>query len=159
MSDRQHSNDVSADDAARSRVGDERAASGIGVWIAFWAQLAVLAVLAILGAFFASAAFEPGDYACGLILTVAAILLLFLCTKAYFDGNPLFFGDFLLVDDVANLVLAIVVFVALGLAGIVLAASVGAGGLYAGGVALFAVSALAILLSMKRVFDNLEHRH
>lgn len=159
MIDRQRASDIGTDEPARSRAADERAAAGVGPWVAFWAQLAVLAFLAIFGAFAASAAVEPGDYACGLILTITAMLLLFLCTKGYFDGNPLVLGDFLLVDDIANLVLAIVVFVALGVAGIVTAASVAGGGLYVGGVTLFAVSVLAILLSMKRVFDNLDHRH
>ncbi|HTT79196.1 MAG TPA: hypothetical protein VMF86_05910 [Stellaceae bacterium] len=147
MSDRQHAGDIGTDEPE------------IGAWIAFWVQVAVLALLAILGAFFASAAFDPGNYACGLILTIAAILLLLLCIKGYFDGNPLYFGGFLLVDDMPNLVLAIVVFVALGLGGVFTAASVGGGGLYVAGVALFAVSALAILLSMRCVFDNLDRRH
>jgi hypothetical protein len=159
MSDRQRAGDIRTAEGARSGTADERAVLGLGRWIAFWVQVGVLAFLAIVGAFFASAAYDPSDYACGLILMVAAILLLFLCTKGYFDGNPLILGDFLLVDDTANLVLAIVVFVALGIAGIVTAASVAGGGLYVGGVALFAVSVLAILLSMKRVFDNLDDRH
>ncbi|HTV87880.1 MAG TPA: hypothetical protein VME41_02590 [Stellaceae bacterium] len=143
----------------RTDAGDRRGDATIGAWIAFWAQLVVLAFLAILGAFYASADAQPGDYACGLMLAVAAVLLLLLCIKGYFDGNPVGFGNFVLVDDTANLVLAIIIFAALGFAGIFTAAAVGQGGLYVGGVALFAVSVLAVLLSMKRVFDNLDRRH
>jgi hypothetical protein len=128
-------------------------------WMGWWLRLAVLLILAIVGALFAGAAAAPGDYACGLILAIAAVLLLFLCIKAYFDGGPGDFGSLLLVGDMPNLILAVIVFAALGLGGAFAAASVGEGGLYVGGVALFVVSAIAVLLSMKRVFDNLDRRH
>jgi hypothetical protein len=154
MSDWQHTRDGAQD--ARGRQG---IASGVVPWIAFWLQLAVLAVLAVLGALFASADVAPGDYACGLILAVAAVLLMFLRVKGYFDGGPAGFSNSLLVDDMPSLGLTVIVFAALGFGGVFVAAAVGAGGLYVGGVALFAVSALAILLSMKRVFDNLDRRH
>lgn len=136
--------------------GQAPAEQGIGGWIAFWLQLAVLALLAILGLFFASADAQPGDYACGLILAVAAILLALLRIKGRFDGNDIGWASFLFVNDMTNLFFAIVIFVVFGLGGMLVAASVGAGGLYAGGVALFAVCVVAILLSMKRVFDNLD---
>jgi hypothetical protein len=110
--------------------------------------------LAIIGALFASAAdAAPGDYACGLILTLAAVILAFLRLKRRFDGGPLDWSSFLLVDDSASLVAAIVVFAFLGLAGAFIAAGVGYGGLYDGGVALFVVSVLGALLSIKRFFD------
>jgi hypothetical protein len=135
-----------------------RAELSIGAWIGLWLRLAVLLILAIAGARFASADAAPGDYACGLILAVAAVLLLFLSIKAYFDGGPLGLASLLLVDDMPNLILAVIVFAVLGLAGIAAAAAAGEGGLYVGGVALFAVSAIAVLLSIKRVFDTLERR-
>jgi hypothetical protein len=158
MTDLRHADDIAATQRTHSGAAPRQGETGLGGWIGFWLQLVVLAFLALLGAFFASANRDPGDYACGLILAVAAVLLLFFCIKAYFDGNPVFLGNFLLVDDTANLVLAIVIFAALGLAGVFAAASAGGGGLYVGGIALFAVSALAILLSMKRVFDALDRR-
>ena len=48
---------------------------GLGAWIAFWAQLVVLAVFVLVGAAFASADNAPGDYACGLLLSGASIAL------------------------------------------------------------------------------------
>jgi hypothetical protein len=144
---------------AQTTAGREPAELGYGTWIAFWLQLIVLGLLVILGAFYASADAAPGDYACGLILAVAAVLLALLRVKSRFDGDAIGWNSFLFVDDVANLVPAIVVFIVLGLGGVIVAAAVGGGGLYAGGVALFAVSAIGILLSMKRVFDNLDRSH
>ena len=159
MSDWQHAGDGTSD-APFHPGGDGRSArAGVGAWLAFWLQLAVLAVLAVFGALFASADVAPGDYACGLILAVAAVLLILLHVKGYFDGDPAGFGGRLLVDDMPSLGLAVIVFAVLGLGGVFVAAAVGGGGLYVGGVALFAISALAILLSMKRVFDNLDRRH
>lgn len=145
-------------DMAQSRTGTQPEELGFAGWFAFWGQLIVLGFLAIVGAYFAGADAESGDYSCGLILTIAAILLAFLRLKARFDGAVLDWSSFLFVDDMMNLLAAIVVFVLLGLAGLFMAADSGAGGLYAGGVALAVVSAVAILLSTKRVFDNLD-RH
>jgi hypothetical protein len=143
---------------AQSSSGDDPAELSYGAWLAFWAQLVVLGLLAIVGAFYASADAQPGDYACGLTLSIAAILLALMRVKSRFDGNPIDWASFLFVGDMANLVLAIVVFVLLGLAGVFVAAAVGQGGLYVGGVALFIVCAIAVLLSMKQVFDNLDRR-
>ncbi|HEV8679280.1 MAG TPA: hypothetical protein VGQ90_07880 [Stellaceae bacterium] len=131
---------------------------GICAWIGFWAELVVLGLFAVIGAFFASEGRAPGDYACGLLLSVAAIALAFLRLKSRFDGNAPGWSRFLLVDDVANLVVAIVVFTVLALAGLFVAARFDHGGLHDGGVALFVVSALAVFLSLKNVFDNLD-RH
>jgi hypothetical protein len=121
-------------------------------WTAFWGQLVVLAALAVLGAAFASDDNSPGDYACGLLLSLAAIGLAFMRLKSRFDGAA-DRGGFLLVDDVANLVAVIVIFVILGLAGLFLAAGFDHGGLHDAGVALFAASGLGVFLSMKHVFD------
>jgi hypothetical protein len=132
----------------------------MGAWIGFWAELAVLAVLAVLGAFFASGDGAPGDYACGLILSLAAIALAFLRLKRRFEGGRTAdWGSFLLVDDMANLVAVIIVFTLLALAGLFVAAGFDHGGLHDSGVALFVASGLAVFLSLKHVFDNLDRTH
>jgi hypothetical protein len=128
--------------------------SELCAWIAFWAQLVVLAVLAVLGAAFASGDAAPGDYTCGLLLSLAATALAFMRLKNRFDGAGTDWGSFLLVDDLANLLAVIVVFTVLGLAGLFTAAGFDHGGLHDAGVALFAASGLAVFLSMKHVFDK-----
>jgi hypothetical protein len=131
---------------------------GYWSWIAFWGQFVVLGVLAIVGAFFASHGGAPGDYACGLILSLTAIALAFLRLKQRFDGGPSDWTSFLLVDDMRNLTLAIVVFTALGLAGLFVAAGSKDGSLHMAGIALFLASGITVFLSLKNVFDNLERR-
>src|SRR5579862_7022373 len=126
---------------------------GYCAWILFWAQLGVLAVLAVLGAFFASADAAPGDYACGLLLSLAAIALAAMRVKNRFDGGAADWGSFLLVDDMVNLVAVIVIFTILGLAGLFAAAGFDTGGLHDAGLALFATSGVLVFLSMKHVFD------
>jgi hypothetical protein len=127
-------------------------------WIAFWAQFIVLGLLAVVGAFVASQGGRPGDYACGLILSLAAIALAFLRLKQRFDGGPADWQSFLLVDDIANLTLAIAVFTALALAGLFIAAGSHEGTLHMAGVALFLASGITVFLSLKNVFDNLDRR-
>lgn len=127
-------------------------------WFVFWAQFGVLAVLAIVGAFWASEAEEPGDYSTGLWLGVAAVVLAFLRLKQYFDAGRTDWSTFLFVDDMTNLIAVIVVFVILGLAGLFIAAG-SEGSLHNAGIGLFAASGLAVFLTMKRVFDKLEERH
>src|SRR5690242_11496872 len=117
---------------------------GYAAWIGFWAELIVLGLLAVVGAFFASRDAAPGDYACGLLLSLAAIILAFMRIKHRFDGGAAGWGSFLLVDDVANLVAVIVIFTLLALAGLFIAAASDAGGLHSGGIALFAVSGLLV---------------
>ena len=51
-------------------------------WLRFWGQLLVLGLLAVIGAFVASADQRPGDYQCGLLLSLAAIALGFLRQQA-----------------------------------------------------------------------------
>ncbi len=132
---------------------------GNGAWIAFWAQLVVLGGFAVLGAFFASADSDPGDYTCGLLLSLAAIALALMRVKDRFDGGSVGWGGFLLVNDMANLVAVIVIFALLGIAGLFIAAGFDYGGLHDGGVALFIASGLAVFLSLKHVFDNLDRQH
>ena len=127
-------------------------------WFGFWAELVVLGLLAIAGGYFASHGGGSGDYATGLVLGVAAIALAFLRLKRRFDGAPTRWDRVLLVDDTRNLVLVIAVFVALGLAGLFVAAAEADGSLHVAGVALFATSGLIVFLSLKNVFDNLDRR-
>lgn len=127
-------------------------------WIVFWAQFVVLALLAIIGAFFASQGGDPGDYSTGLWLSLAAIALAFLRLKQYFDAGRTDWPSFLFVDDMTSLIAAIAVFVIIGLAGLFIAAGSNSDSLHIGGIALFVASGLAVFLSLKRVFDKLEER-
>ena len=127
-------------------------------WIFFWAQLAVLAVVAVFGAFFASNNASPDAYGSGLGLSLAALALGFLRVKSRFDGRSA--GASLLpVADMPSLVAVIVIFTALALAGLFVAAGAGHGVLHDSGLALFVVSALAIFLGIKHFFDAIERPH
>src|SRR4051812_14786931 len=64
----------------------EPGTAGAGAWVLACGEFVLLAFLAIVGAFFASANADPGDYACGMILVLAAIALAFLRLKARFDA-------------------------------------------------------------------------
>ncbi len=125
-------------------------------WLLLWLQFAVLGALAISGAGIASANTHPGDYACGLVLALAAIVLALLLVKRVFDGSRLDWAGLLLVDDMRSLALAVPLFALIGFAGLVLARAVDAGSLHAAGLALFLASAAIVLLDVKRVFDRLE---
>jgi len=144
-----------------SEMDESSAASerGFGAWIAFWAELAVLGAVAVLGAFFASASRAPGDYTCGLLLGLGAIALAFLRLKNRFDGGAADWTSFLLVDDLASLVAVIVIFTILGLVGLFTAAGVDQGGLHDAGIALFVASGLAVFLSLKHFFDTTDRQH
>jgi hypothetical protein len=130
----------------------------MGQWIGFWVQIIVLALLAILGAWFASTDAGPGDSTCGLILFACALGLAFQRIKARFDGNGDSWWGSLFVDTMSNLAIVIPLFVVIGLAGLFLAAAWGSGSLHDGGIGLFCASGLAVFLSLKRVFDRLD-RH
>ena len=147
---------ASAEAGVEPSTGLEPSAPAIGVWIAAWAEFVLLGYLAVIGAFFASDNVSPGDYTCGLILSVASVVLAFMRLKSRFDGDTGDLGSFLLVDDLANLIAVIVVFTIVGLAGLFIAAGVEYGGLHNAGVALFVVSGIAVFLNLRRVFDNLE---
>lgn len=128
-------------------------------WLAFWVQLAVLAFLAILGLYFAGQGDEPGDYACGLILAVAAIVLAALRIRNQLDGSAGGWGSLLLVDDMPSLVLAIVLFTILALAGLIVGGTHRSVSVQDGGLALFVVSVLLVFLSVKRFFDVQESQY
>jgi hypothetical protein len=131
---------------------------GFGAWLAFWAHLAGLGLLAIGGAWFASAGAGPGDYASGLTLSLAALALAFLRLKYRFDGGAEGWQNFLFVDTLRNLAIVVPLFIAIGLGGLFLAAAWGEGSLHDAGIGLFAASGLAVFLSLKRVFDRLDRR-
>jgi len=124
-------------------------------WLGFWLQFLVLGVLAVVGAFFASADARPGDYACGLLLSCSAITLAFMRLKRRLDGGALDWAAFLLVDDMKNLALVIPLFVVVGLAGLFVAHGWENGALHAGGLGLFAASGVIVFLDIKHVFDRM----
>ena len=125
-------------------------------WLGFWLLILVLGVLAISGAFAASAAEGPGDYTCGMALSLAAIARAYLRLKRRLDGNGFGWTDFLLVDNMWNLALVIPLFMVIGLAGLFIAHAWEDGAMHAAGIALFVVSGAIIFLDMKHVFDRME---
>ncbi|HEX3882185.1 MAG TPA: hypothetical protein VHW66_05970 [Stellaceae bacterium] len=129
----------------------------VGQWLGFWVQIVVLGLLAVLGAWFASAGSGPGDYASGLILFVCALALAFHRLKAQLDGDSAGFQEALFVDTMGNLAIVVPLFVVIGLGGLFVAAACGEGSLHDAGIGLFCASGLAVFLSLKRVFDRLDH--
>ena len=125
-------------------------------WLCFWLEILILGVLAIIGAFAASAADRPGDYTCGMALSLGAIALAFLRLKRRLDGNGSGWADFLLVGDMWNLALVIPLFAVIGLAGLFIAHAWADGAMHSAGIALFIVSGAIIFLDMKHVFDRME---
>lgn len=136
----------------------DAAASAFWSWLGFWAQILVLGVLAVVGAFAASGAERPGDYGCGMILSLTAIALAFLRLKHQLDGGPSSFADLLLVDDMPNLALVIPLFAIIGLVGLFIAHAWEGGDMHTAGVALFIASGVVIFLDMKHVFDRIDAR-
>ena len=116
----------------------------------------VFAVLAIIGAFVASAVNRPGNYTCGMGLSLAAIALAFLRLKHRLDGKAAGWDDFLLVGNMWNLALVIPLFAIIGLAGLFVAHAWENGAMHTAGIALFIASGAIIFLDMKRVFDRIE---
>ena len=125
-------------------------------WLGFWLEILVLGILGLVGAFAASAADRPGDYTCGMALSLAAIALAFLRLKRRLDGNGSGWGDFLLVGDMWNLALVIPLFAVIGLAGLFIAHAWADGAMHSAGIALFIASGAIIFLDMKHVFDRME---
>ena len=123
-------------------------------WLGFWGQFLVLGLLAVIGAFVASADERPGDYQCGLLLSLAAIALGFLRLKHQLDGGAPDWGPFLLVDDMKTLALVIPLFAVIGLAGLFLAHAWETGAMHAAGVGLFGASGVIVFLNLKNVFDR-----
>jgi hypothetical protein len=139
-----------------TRQSPDNAERAFWSWLGFWLEILVLGVLAIVGAFAASAAERPGDYTCGMALSLAAIALAFLRLKRRLDDNGSGWADFLLVRDMWNLALVIPLFAVLGLAGLFIAHAWEGGAMHSAGIALFIVSGAIIFLDMKHVFDRME---
>ena len=125
-------------------------------WLGFWVQFLVLAVLAIVGAFFAAADERPGDYQCGLLLSLGAVAMACLRLKQQLDGSALGWSSFLLVDDMKNLALAVPLFTIIGLAGLFIAHAWEAGAMHAAGLVLFVASGVIVFLNIKHVFDRMD---
>ena len=123
-------------------------------WLGFWVQFLILGLFAVIGAFVASDDARPGDYQCGLLLALAAVALAFLRLKEWFDGGALSWGNFVLVDDMKNLALAIPLFTVIGLAGLFIAHAWEDGTMHAAGLGLFVVSGVIVFLDIKQVFDR-----
>jgi hypothetical protein len=127
-------------------------------WLGFWAQMFVLAVLAVLGAFAASRADRPGDYACGMMLMMAAVALAFLRLRRRLDGGEPGWSGLILVGDMWNLAVVVPLFTVLGLAGLFIAHAWEDGALHSAVIALFLVSGAIVFLDIKHVFDRMEQR-
>jgi hypothetical protein len=126
-------------------------------WLRFWVQMAVLAVLAIGGAFFASGGKQPGDYQSGLMLAVAAFILAVLLVKQRLDGAPDDWASLVLVDDMHDLAFVIPLFTIAALAGLFIAdAFPTTDPRYFFGLGLFLASIIAILLQIRHVFDRID---
>jgi len=139
-------------ETGRAPDGAERA---FWSWLGFWGQFLFLGVLAVIGAFVASADARPGDYQCGLLLSLGAIALAFLRLKHRLDGGALGWGTFLLVDDMKHLAVVIPLFAIIGLVGLLIAHAWESGAMHAAGLGLFVVSGAIVFLNIKRVFDRM----
>jgi len=124
-------------------------------WLVFWVQFVILGLLAVIGAFVASADAGPGDYQCGLLLSLGAVALAFLRLKHQLDGGALGWRNFLFVDDMKNLAVAIPLFAIIGLAGLFIAHAWESGAMHAAGLGLFVASGVIVFLDIKRVFDRM----
>jgi hypothetical protein len=140
-------------DEARRRA--DTAEHAFWSWLGFWVQLLLLGVLAVIGAFFASADARPGDYLCGLLLSLAALALAFLRLKHQLDGGATGWSKFLLVDDMKNLAVAIPLFTVIGLAGLFIAHAWEDGAMHFAGLGLFVASGAIVFLDIKRVYDRM----
>ena len=124
-------------------------------WLGFWVQFLILGFLAVIGAFVASEDARPGDYLCGLLLSLGAVALAFLRLKHRLDGGALDWGTFLFVDDMKNLALAIPLFAIIGLVGLFIARTWESGAMHDAGLGLFVVSGAIVFLDIKHVFDRM----
>lgn len=116
----------------------------------------ILAILAVIGAFFASSAERPGDYACGIVLILSALALAGLRLSAHLDGAEPGWGEFLLVRDMWNLALVVPLFTVIGLAGLFVAHAWEQSALHAAGIALFIVSGVIVFFDIRHVFDHID---
>jgi hypothetical protein len=144
--------DTGMDETGRTSDNAERS---FWSWLGFWIQFLILGVLAVIGAFVASEDARPGDYQCGVLLSLGAIALAFLRLKHRLDGGALGWGTFLLVSDMKHLAFVIPLFAVIGLAGLFIAHAWESGAMHAGGLGLFVVSGVMVFLNIKHVFDRM----
>ena len=144
--------DTGTDETGRTPDDAERA---FWSWLGFWIQFLILGLLAVIGAFVASADARPGDYQCGLLLSLAAIALAFLRLKHRLDGGAPGWGTFLLVDDMKHLAFVIPLFAIIGLLGLFIARAWENGSMHAAGLGLFVASGAIVFLDIKHVFDHM----
>jgi uncharacterized membrane protein len=143
---------------AETSRGPELAERAFWSWLGFWVQFLILGLLVVIGAFAASEPRAPGDYACGMLLLLGALVLAFLRLKQWFDGGAAGWLSFLFVDDMKSLVVAIPLFTVIGLVGLFIASAWPDGSLHDAGLGLFVVSGVIIFLDIKRVFDHTNAR-
>jgi hypothetical protein len=136
----------------------EPAESAFWSWLGFWVQFALLGLCVVIGSFAASGGAAPGDYGAGMVLILTALALGFLRLKQAFDGGAPGWRNFLFVETMASLAVAIPLFVIIALAGLFIAAAWPDGSLHGAGLALFVVSAVIIFLDIKQVFDQFHSR-
>jgi hypothetical protein len=141
---------------AETRQTPDDAERAFWAWLGFWVQFLVLAVLAVVGAFFAAADARPGDYQCGLLLSLGAVAMAFLRLKQRFDGGASGLSALLLVDDMKNLALVVPLFTVIGLAGLFIAHAWEDGAMHAAGLALFVASGVIVFLDIKHVYDRMD---
>lgn len=123
-------------------------------WLRFWVRLAILAVLMIGGAFYASQSDQPGAPRSGLILAIVAFILILALVKRRLDGASGDLASMLLVNDINGLSVVVPLLGAIAIGGVILAADDPVGPLYIFGLGLFGASVLAILWQIKHVFDR-----
>ena len=70
--------DMSMDETGQTHDGREQS---FWSWFGFWIQFFILGVFAAIGAFVASEDARPGDYLCGLLLSLGTLALGFLRLK------------------------------------------------------------------------------
>ena len=123
--------------------------------IAPWLGYIFLGGAAVLGLFTASGADDEATYASGLATFAVAAVLIAWRMKQQFDGREV--GFLLPVSAAGSDTLFVTIFVlaALGLAGVILAATVG-GTVYGIGIALFIITAAFIFIEIKSYFDRRE---
>jgi hypothetical protein len=135
-------------------------APAVSAWAAWrlvapWLGYGFLGGAAVLGLFTASGADDEATYASGLATFAVAALLIAWRMKQQLDGREIGFLLPVSAEGSDTLFVAIAVLAALGLAGAILAATVG-GTVYGIGIALFIIAAAFIFVEIKRYFDRHE---
>lgn len=123
----------------------------------WWAGLAGLTIVGLLGLYTGSRAATGVGEATGVILAIAAALAAFLLVKELFDdGRDRFLPDVKLRRDGSRVALCVILGV-IGLAGLLGAAKIG-GDFYVTGLALAIASTIGIFLTIKGHYDGLDDR-